>query len=99
MLKLKTTEINIVDHSSSVLRKLKRRIKSNNIKFFKNLNDVISNVNLAIIATPPKSRIKVLEKIHKLGCKTVIIEKPLALKIEETLAIIDFIKKKNKVNC
>ena len=94
LLKLKTSEINIVDNSLSVLRKLKRKIKSNNINYFKNLNDVVSNVNLAIIATPPKSRIKVLEKINKLGCKTVIIEKPLALKIEETLAIIDFIEKK-----
>lgn len=94
LLALKTTEINIVDNSLSVLRKLKRKIKANNINYFKNLNDVISNVNLAIIATPPKSRIKVLEKIYKLGCKTVIIEKPLALKIQETTAIINFIEKK-----
>lgn len=66
-------------------------------KFYKNLDELLINENLDVVAvcTPTFTHLEAVKKIAKAGVN-IFCEKPLALSLEEADLMINFIKK-NKV--
>src|SRR5690606_6871502 len=61
-------------------------------RFYGNVEEALEHIDAAIVTTPPRSRVEVIQTLAEAG-KAILCEKPLAGTVEDARAIADIVNR------
>lgn len=93
------SNITIIDNKNEALIIAKDQLKSSKCSFllFDNINTIKYNFSVAIIATTANERLSLIKLSKSVGCKHILIEKPIEQSFEKVIEINNYVLK-NKLN-